>query len=99
MPAMPRGLPLPDAESNKAMFAVAAPAEGKSSLGKMVLDDGRIVVFQVTRVIPGDLAEVTAGQRATFQQQLARSAGNEDVTALVKALRKRLQVTVAEDRL
>ena len=99
MPGMPRGLPLPDAESNQAMFAVATPAEGKPSLGKVTLADGSIVAFQVTRVIPGDLAEVTDEQRTMLRQQLARAAGNEDVTALVKALRKRMQVTVAEDRL
>ena len=65
----------------------------------MTLADGSIVAFQVTRVIPGDLAEVTDEQRTMLRQQLARAAGNEDVTALVKALRKRMQVTVAEDRL
>lgn len=99
MPQMPRGMPLPDARANKAMFAVAAPAEGKPSLGKLVLDDGRIVAFQVTKVIPGDLSEVSEEQRATFRQQLGRTAGNDDVNALVQALRKRMRITVAEDRL
>src|SRR5690606_26960651 len=81
MPGMPRGMPLPDAEANKAMFAVAVPGEGKPGLGKLALADGRIAVFQVTKVIPGDLAEVTPEQRTTFREQLGRSAGNADVSA------------------
>jgi peptidyl-prolyl cis-trans isomerase D len=78
---------------------VPAPAAGKVSPGKVVLDDGRIVVFAVSRVIPGDPREATAEQRATLQRQLGQMAGDDDARALVKSLRKRMKITVAENRL
>jgi peptidyl-prolyl cis-trans isomerase D len=82
-----------------AMFNVPPPAPGKVSPGKVILADGRAVVFAVSRVIPGDPAEATADQKASLQQQLAGMAGADDVEGLVKALRKRAIVTIAEDRL
>ena len=99
MPGLPRGAPVPDAQANEAMFAVPAPAAGKVSPGKAVLADGSIVVFAVSKVIPGDPAEATAEQRSTLQQQLAQVHGNEDARSLVKALRQRMKVTVVEQQL
>ena len=99
MPGLPRGAPVPDAQANEAMFAVSAPAAGKVSPGKAVLADGSIVVFAVSKVIPGDPAEATAEQRSTLQQQLAQVHGNEDARSLVKALRQRMKVTVVEQQL
>jgi peptidyl-prolyl cis-trans isomerase D len=99
VPALPRGLPMPDAKANEAMFAAPAPKAGKSTLGKVVLDDGSIVVYQVRKVIPGDIKEATTAQRTALQQQLGQVGGNDDVSALVKALRKRMRITVAESRL
>jgi peptidyl-prolyl cis-trans isomerase D len=99
VPAVPRGAPVPDKVTADAMFNVPPPAPGKVSPGKVILADGRAVVFAVSRVIPGDPAEATADQKASLQQQLAGMAGADDVEGLVKALRKRAIVTIAEDRL
>jgi peptidyl-prolyl cis-trans isomerase D len=99
VPALPRGAPVPDAKANEAMFSVPAPAAGKVTPGKVVLDDGRIVVFAVSRMIPGDPKEASAEQRTTLQLQLGQVAGNDDARALVKSLRKRMKITVAESRL
>lgn len=96
---MPRGLALPDAKANQAIFAAAVPKAGKSTLGKVLLDDGSIVVYALHKAIPGDTKEATAAQRTQLMQQLAQVTGNDDVDALVKALRKRMRITVAEDRL
>lgn len=99
VPGLPRGTPVPDAAAAEAMFAAPAPMPGKVSSGKAVLEDSRIVVFAVSKVIPGDPAEATAAQRAALQQQLAQVAGNDDVRALVKALRQRVKVRVVESQL
>ena len=99
MPGVPRGTPLPDAAAGEAMFQVPAPAPGKLSPGKAVLADGRVVVFAVSKVTPGNPVEATAEQKLSLQQQLAQMAGGDDVEAFVKTLRKRMKVTVAEDRL
>jgi peptidyl-prolyl cis-trans isomerase D len=99
VPALPRGMPMPTAAANQAMFAAAAPAAGKSTVGKALLEDGSTLVYQVRKVIPGDLKEATAAQRATIRKQLGQAIGNDDVEELVRALRKRMRITVAEDRL
>lgn len=99
LPALPRGMPVPDAETAEAIFAAPPAAPGKVSADKVVLGDGRIVVFTVSKVIPGDPKQATADQRLQLRQQLAQMAGNADTEALVKTLRKRMKIKVAEDRL
>jgi peptidyl-prolyl cis-trans isomerase D len=99
LPSLPRNVPLPDPKTNEAVFAVQAPAAGQIAPGKAVLDDGRIVVFIVTRVTPGSATDATPEQLQSMQQQVAGMTGEADALALVAALRKRMQVTVAEDRL
>ena len=99
LPGLPRGMPLPDAESAAAFFLAPPPAPGKVSADKVVLADGRIVVFAVSRIIPGDPKEATPDQRLQLQQQLTQVSGNADAEALVKTLRRRMKIKVAEDRL
>ena len=99
VPGVPRGAPVPAPEAGDAYFQAAAPAEGKPSAGKVVLDDGSIVLFTVNRVQPGDPAQASEQELAMLRQQLAQMAGNEDATALVRALRERMRITVVEARL
>jgi len=99
IPAVQRGMPVPDEASAEAYFEVPAPAAGKVSPGKVALAGGRVVVFAVTKVTPGDPKTAPPQQRQALQQQLAQMAGNNDAADLVKSLRKRLKITVAEERL
>ena len=64
-----------------------------------MLDDGRIVVYTVSKVTPGDPAEANEQQRKSLAEQLAGIAGNADVQGLVRQLRRQARVEVAEDRL
>lgn len=96
---MPRGAPVPDAAATQAYFEVPVPAAGKVSPGKVALDDGRILVFAVSKVTPGDPKEATEQQRTQLQQQLAQAAGIEDAREMLQAQRKRAKVTVVEERL
>lgn len=96
---LPRGMPVPSPQAAEAIFAAPAPEAGKKSVGKVVLGDGRIVVYAVRKVIPGDPAEATDEQREMLRQQLAQVHGNQDVDALVQALRRQVRVEVAEERL
>jgi len=99
VPSVPRGAPVPDPRATEAYFAVPPPAAGKASPGKVVLPDGSIVVFAVTGVTPGDVAKATPQQREILQQQLARAGGIDDANAFAKAMRRQMQIKVAEDRL
>src|SRR5690606_10476215 len=65
---VPRGLPVPAPQAAEAIVAAPAPEEGEKSVGKVVLDDGRIVVYAVRKVIPGNPDEATAEQRDSLRQ-------------------------------
>jgi peptidyl-prolyl cis-trans isomerase D len=99
LPSVPRGAPFPDPKATEAYFQVPPPAPGKASPGRVVLGDGSVVVFAVSGVTSGDPAKATAEQRQLLQQQLARAGGADDARAFVSAMRKQMQVKVAEDRL
>ncbi|UNK50437.1 peptidyl-prolyl cis-trans isomerase [Lysobacter sp. S4-A87] len=99
LPGVPRGAPVPDASASEAIFAVAAPAAGKVTPGQAPLADGRIVLFAVSKVTPGDVASMPPQQREMLQQQIARIGGTDDMRALVTQLRKRVKVTVVERNL
>ncbi|WP_242108180.1 peptidyl-prolyl cis-trans isomerase [Luteimonas aquatica] len=99
VPGVPRGAPVPDADATRAYFEAPVPAAGKVSPGKVALPDGSIVVFAVSKVTPGDPKEASEPQRMAMSQQFAQLVGGEDANTLVEALRKRMQVTVAEERL
>lgn len=97
--SLPRGAGIPAPAAGDAYFSTPAPAAGKASPGKVRLPDGRLVVFTVTRVVPGDPAEASEQERAMLRAQLAQAHGIDDARAHVAALRKRFSIEVAEDRL
>jgi peptidyl-prolyl cis-trans isomerase D len=99
LPGIPRGAPTPSAEANEAYFQVPPPAAGKRSPGKAVMQDGQVVVFEVTKITQGDATEVTPDIRANFLRELAPRIGEQDAFSIVKAQRKRMKVQFAEDRL
>lgn len=99
LPELARGQPVPDPAANEAFFAVPPPSAGKLSVGKVRLLDGRMAVFAVAKVTPGDPSKATPAQRSQLQAQLGQIAGAEDAQALVRELRRKMTITVAEDRL
>ena len=99
LPGMRRGMPMPTAEAGEAIFAAPIPAEGQVSAGRMVQPDGSVVVYAVSRVVPGDPAEASEQEREMLRQQLSSLAGDEDAMSLLRALRAQMRVTVVEARL
>lgn len=99
VPGLQRGAPMPSAEANEAIFAVAKPAPGKISTGKADLPDGSHVVFAVSKVEPGSKDEPAVEQRQQIRSQLAQMKGIDAAQAYVNAVRKQMKVEVAEDRL
>lgn len=99
VPNLPRGAPVPDAASADAVFALAPPAEGKVAAAQTMMADDSRVVFVVSKVTPGNVDEIPPQELATMEQQLIRIAGDQDASTLVEAVRQRMQVKVAEDRL
>jgi peptidyl-prolyl cis-trans isomerase D len=96
---MPRGTPLPDETAAQAYFRARAPQEGAVTPGSVVLPDGSMVVFAVSKVTPGDAAEAEEVERQMFREQLAALIGNEDAQSLQAALRRQMKVIVDESKL
>ena len=96
---MPRGAPVPTAEAAEAYFKVPVPDEGEVSAGKVVLDDGSVVVFAVDAVTPGDIAEIGDAERDMFRQQMAMVLGREDADTMLRELRRQMKVVVREANL
>ena len=99
LPGIQRGAPAPSAEANEAYFQVPPPAAGKRSPGKVLSQDGQMVVFEVTKVSQGDNSEITPDIRANFLRELAPRIGEQDALSVGKAERKRMKVQFAEERL
>lgn len=99
VPNVPRGAPVPDAAASQEFFQVPVPAAGKTSPGRSVLADGRIVVFTVNKVTPGKSSDAPPAQRTQLEQQVTQIGGNQDADTMLKALRKRMTVQVVEERL
>ena len=99
IPGLPRGAPVPDRAASEAYFAAPVPAEGKGSPGKVALADGSVLVFNVTKVTPGNPDDASGEERSMVQQQLAALAGREDADTLLRTLRQQMKVTVVESNL
>ena len=99
LPGLPRGVPAPSPEANREIFAVAAPAEGKTGAGSFEMPDGRYAVFVVTAVHPGDPAELQPEQREMLRKQFAQMDGAAAVDAYVRELRKGFDIVVEESQL
>ena len=96
---VPRGAPVIDPAVSAQVFAVPAPVVGKISPGKSILNNGQAVLFAVTAVRPGDIAQVPPDQRAMLQQQVEQVGGMSDIQALVQSIRKRMKIDVMEANL
>lgn len=97
--ALPRGIPVPGQQANAVIFRTQAPAEGSSSVGQFVLDDGRHAVFALTKVTAGDPEQVPPAQRDMLKQQLSQIDGNAAAEAFISGMRKRFKVQVNENQL
>ncbi len=100
VPGLPRGAPMPSAVANQAAFAAAPPAAAdKPSYGKVAMEDGRYAVFAVTKVTPGNIAEVPEEQQTMLKQQLSQIDGAAAAKAYVDGMRKHFKVQVQESQL
>src|SRR5690554_1394365 len=99
VPGVPREAPIPHPAAVEAYFAADVPEEGASTGGRVVLEDGSIVVFEVTGVTPGDPAEIGDQERMLLGRQLTVLAGNDAAASVLRTLRQRMKVTVVESQL
>lgn len=98
VPTVGRQAQLPPSMLEEA-FRLAAPEEGKPSLGIARITPDRHVLIAVVAVTPGELANLDDESRRQMREQLARARGLVEYQDYIKTLRKHYTVTVAEDRL
>ena len=97
--ALPRGVPVPGAEANAAIFRATPPVDGKPVYDTVAMDDGRHAVFALTKVTPGDVSEVPEAQRGLLTEQLSQIDGNNAAEAYIRGMRERFKIQVSEDQL
>jgi peptidyl-prolyl cis-trans isomerase D len=99
IPGLPRTAPIPTPEASRVIFSAPVPVAGKPSVGKVELADGRYALFAVTKVTPGDLAQIPPEQQAALRDQLGQIEGNAAARAYVNAIRKHLKIATQESQL
>ena len=99
LPGLPRTAPVPTEEANRIIFTAAAPVDGKPTTGKLELADGRVALFAVNKVIPGNLSEIPEEQRNVLRQQLSQMDGMAAGADFVRAIRGELKITTQPDQL
>lgn len=99
LPGVSRSMQMLPPDMLEAIFAVRAPAPGKTAAGKAKLPDGRYVVFAIDKVVPGDKSELKAPELDMLRTQSAQMAALDEVRELTAALRKRMQIKVIEENL
>ncbi len=99
LPGVPRGAPMPTEEINEAVFVAQRPADGKPSVGKVGMEDGRYVLFAVDNVVSGDLAELPPEQQAQVKAQLQQLGAAAAAQRYIDSVRKKYKVTIREDQL
>lgn len=99
MPGMSRGFAVPDQKAAEAYFKAPAPPVGGASHGQATMGDGRIVVFTVTAVTPGNPDEVPQEQRDQQADAVASFVGDQTFKDLIAEQRKRMRIERVEQRL
>jgi peptidyl-prolyl cis-trans isomerase D len=81
-------------------FTMPRPKPGAApEFAGVALSSGEFAVVELTAVHPGDLTTVTAQERQSAREALARGDGRNDYTDYVAELRRQADVVVFRDRL
>lgn len=99
LPGVARGMPMLPPEVTEAIFAVRAPAQGKTAGGKAKLPNGSYLLFAVTKIAPGDKSVLKAPELDMLRTQSAQATAADEVTELTSTLRKRVTIKVMEENL
>jgi len=93
-----RGMPIPSPEAVEVLFNQPRPASDRPRLGRALVGNA-YMVFAIRAVHDGDIAQVSAQDRATLREQMSAANGQRAREAYIRALRARYQIQVAEERL
>ena len=99
VPDVQRGMPLPTQAVSNAVFAAPVPVAGKPSAGFVDMGEGRMVVFTVNGVTPGENSKLSPVERQQLADQIASGLASEEAKTLVSALRRGMRIEVVEANL
>lgn len=88
-------LPLP---LSQAVFKAPAPVAGKNDAGRVEMDNGDQIVFNVLEVKDGSLAAVDPKEQEMARDYMARNAGQGEFSAFLAQLRAQSDVYVKPAR-
>lgn len=96
-----RQTPIPQLQPVVAeVFRLARPAQGRpGGTGFAQMPDGAYIVMQLRAVVEPDAAVLDPATRNAATTRLGELRGDQQASEYIKALRKSMQVDIAEDRL
>lgn len=81
------------------VFRMKAPAPEAPSLAQFELGGANHAIVELNRVEQGDPAEVAQAERDALREQVAQVLGDAEAKALAAALRQRVPIVIADERL
>ncbi|HSX61661.1 MAG TPA: SurA N-terminal domain-containing protein [Tahibacter sp.] len=88
-----------DSRIAQAAFKLPRPAEGKPEFGSVSLIDDAYALFEVDKVVDGDVAKVDEAGREAIRNQLQSINAMVATNNFVASLRKSAKIQIAEDRM
>lgn len=83
----------------EAAFRLPHPQADQVALGATALTNGDQSVFEVARVVPGQLDVLSEDERKTLAQQLEQQAGSKQFAQLLDSVRSKTKIVIYSDRL
>lgn len=93
-----RAMPIPSQRAAEVLFNQPPPVNDRPRLGRALVD-GQYMVFAIRAVHAGEVAQATAEERKSLQEQMAQADGMRAREAFTRALRAHYKIEVVEDRL
>ena len=82
---------------NAAIFQVKRPIDEQLSVGTTTIQNGNVVLFNVTEIIPGRPEMIPLAERDTGKLQLSSRSGVSDYAAFVSELEKAADIVRSQD--
>ena len=82
---------------NSAIFQVKRPIDEQLSVGTTTAQNGNVVLFNVTEILPGRPEMIPLAERDAGKLQLSRRSGVSDFAAFVSELEKAVDIVRSQD--
>ncbi len=84
-------------ELRRLIFRLAAPEEGKISVGGLPLENGDYAVVALKKVLDSENAQEPAGAEQALSDAALKARGEQEVSAMLDAMRSKAKIVINRD--